>query len=98
MCVDREQQNSYNELEQIINGLNISDDMADALRIFAQSVDDTANILKRLAELCYVQIEEAKEIAILEQRKKYCKNYLELKQINRRLNILKFKQGRRRSW
>lgn len=33
------------------------------------------------------QIEEGKEIAILEQRKKHCKNYLELKQINRRLNI-----------
>lgn len=42
------------------------------------------------------QIEEGKEIAILEQRKKHCKNYLELKQINRRLNILKFKQNKRR--
>lgn len=97
MCVDREQQNSYNELEQMIKGLNISDDMEDALRIFAQSVVDTENALKRYKELCSVQIEEAKEIAILEQRKKYCKNYLELKQINRRLSILKFKQGRRRS-
>ena len=67
MCVDREQQNSYNEGEQ-----NPIEDIKRAL-------------------------EEAKEIAILEQRKKHCKNYLELKQINRRLNLLKLKQGKRRS-
>lgn len=59
MCVDREQQNGYNELEQNT-------------------------------------IEDVKEIVILEQRKKHCKNYLELKQIDRRLNILKFKTKQRR--
>nr|DAX35103.1 MAG TPA: hypothetical protein [Bacteriophage sp.] len=44
---------------------------------------------------CYVQtIDEAKRITILEKRKKHCKNYLELKQINRELNVLKFKKMR----
>lgn len=98
--VDREQIDSYNELEQMLKVLKercISDDMADALRMFAQVAVDTAGTsLKRLADLCSTQIEEGKEIAILEQRKKHCKNYLELKQINRSLNILKFKQNKRR--
>lgn len=52
MCVDREQQNSYNELEQMMKGLNISDDMEDAFRMFAQSAVDTADTLKRYTELC----------------------------------------------
>lgn len=95
--VDSEQIDSYNELEQMLKERCISDDMADALRMLAQAVVDTADTLKRFAELCSTQIEEGKEIAILEQRKKkHCKNYLELKQINRRLNILKFKQNKRR--
>lgn len=92
--VDREQIDSYNELEQMLKERCISDDMTDALRMFAQAAVDIADTLKRLAGLCSTQI--GKEIAILEQRKKHCKNYLELKQINRRLNILRFEQGRRR--
>lgn len=94
--VDREQIDSYNEFEQMIKE-QYQMDMADALKRFTQAVVDIADMLKRITELCSTQIEETKEIAILEQRKKHCKNYLELKQINRRLNILKFKQGRRRS-
>lgn len=94
--VDREQIDSYNELEQMIKERYISDDVADALRMFTQATVDTVDTLKRFAELCSIQIEEGKEIAILEQRKKHCKNYLELKQIDRRLNILKFKQNKRR--
>lgn len=96
--VDSEQMGSYNEFEQMIKEQCISDDVADALRMFAQATVDTADTLKRFAELCSIQtiqIEEGKETAILEQRKKHCKNYLELKQINRRLNILKFKQNKR---
>lgn len=93
-CVDGEQIDSYNEFEQMLK--ERCDDIADALRMLAQVEVDTADTLKRLAELCSTQIEEGKEIAILEQRKKNCKNYLELKQINRRLNILKFKQNKRR--
>lgn len=94
--VDREQIDSYNELEQMIKERCILDDVADVLRVFTQAAVDTADTLKRFAGLCSTQIEEGKEIAILEQRKKHCKNYLELKQIDRRLNILKFKQNKRR--
>lgn len=94
--VDREQIDSYNELEQMLKERCISDDMADAFGMFAQKAVDIADTLKRFAELCSTQIEEGKEIAILKQRKKHCKNYLKLKQINRRLNILKFKQNKRR--
>lgn len=96
--VDSEQIDSYNELEQMIKERCISDDidMIDALRMFTQAVVDATDTLKGLAGLCSTQIEEGKEIAILEQRKKHCKNYLELKQINRMLNTLKFKQNKRR--
>lgn len=56
--------NSYNELEQMIKEQNISDDMADALRMLAQETIGTADALKRrYTELCsvQVQIEEAKK-------------------------------------
>lgn len=36
------------------------------------------------------EIDNTKRIADLERRKKHCKNYLELKQINRELQELKF--------
>lgn len=90
MYVDREQQNGYNEIEQ-----SPLEDIERALQLLWQCCTNTISALQELAEQSKVIIEEAKEIAILEQRKKHCKNYLELKQINRRLNLLKFKQGRR---
>lgn len=92
MYVDREQQNSSNELEQ-----NTIDDIKREFQMLGQCCINTITVLQKLAEQISVVIEETKEIVILEQRKKHCKNYLELKQINRRLNILKFKQGRRRN-
>lgn len=56
-----------------------------------QVADKTSENLKKLAEVLEdVGIDETKEIMMLEERKKHCKNYLELKQINRRLNVLKF--------
>lgn len=88
--VDRERQNSYNELEQ-----NLIDDIKREFEILGQCCANAITSLKELAEQNKIVIEETKEIAILEQRKKYCKNYLELKQINRRLNLLKFEQRRR---
>ena len=95
MCVDREQQNSYsyNEGEQ-----NPIEDIKRAFEMLAGCCTNAITSLQELAEQNKVVIEEAKEAAILEQRKKHCKNYLELKQINRRLNLLKFKQnkGKRR--
>lgn len=90
MCVYREQQNNYNEPEQ-----NTIDDIKRKFQMLGQCCIDTITALQKLAEQISVVIEETKEIAILEQRKKHCKNYLELKQINRRLNILKFKQGKK---
>ena len=95
MCVDREQQNSYNEGEQ--NPIEDFERALEALEMLAGCCTNAITSLQELAEQNKVVIEEAKEIAILEQRKKHCKNCLELKQINRRLSLLKFKQGRRRS-
>lgn len=92
MCVDRERQNSYNEGEQ-----NPIEDTKRAFEMLAGCCTNVITSLQELAEQSEVVIEETKEIAILEQRKKHCKNYMELKQINRRLSLLKFKQGRRRS-
>lgn len=89
--VDREQIDSYNEGEQ-----NPIEDIERAFEMLAGCCASAITSLQELAEQNKVVIEEAKEIAILEQRKKHCKNYLELKQINRRLNLLKFKQGRKR--
>lgn len=89
--VDSEQIDSYNELEQ-----NLVDDIKREFQMLGQCCIDTITVLQKLEEQISVVIEETKEIAILEQRKKHCKNYLELKQINRRLNILKFKQGRKK--
>ena len=91
MYVDKEQQNSYSKLEQ-----NLADDIKRAFEELGQCCVDTTEMLRKLAEQNRVVIEEAKEIEILKQRKKNCKNYLELKQINRRLNLLKLKQGKRR--
>lgn len=90
MYVDREQQNCYNELEQ--NLIN----MKRTFKTLGQCCINTITALQELAEQKKIVTEEAKEIAILEQRKKRCKNYLELKQINRKLNLLKFKQRKRR--
>lgn len=42
------------------------------------------------------EIDNTKRIADLERRKKHCKNYLELKQINRELQELKFNSNIRR--
>lgn len=56
--VDREQIDSYNELEQMLKERCISDDMADVLRVFTQAAVDTADTLKRFAGLCSTQIED----------------------------------------
>lgn len=41
-------------------------------------------------------IDETKQIAMLEERKKHCNNYLELKQINSELNSLRFKKRKKK--
>ena len=50
--------------------------------------------LNKLQEIQESEIEKSIKIVNLERRKKHCKNYLELKQIDRELNALKF--GRRK--
>lgn len=58
--------------------------------------------MKELLINCYgvdektAEIDDAKRIDDLERRKKHCKNYLELKQINRELQELKFNSNVRR--
>ena len=70
--------------------------MEEAVKEIQESWNRLSNEIKKDVN-CYVQaIDEAKRITILEERKKYCKNYLELKQINRELNVLKFKKRRKR--
>lgn len=71
------------------------DELEKALETLAQKCVDGIKSLKELAEQNKIVIEEEKEIAILEERKKYCKNYLELKQINKKLNLLKFKKRKK---
>ena len=73
------------------------DELEKALETLEQKCVDGIKSLKELKELTEQnKIEEEKEIAILEERKKYCKNYLELKQINKKLNLLKFKKRKKR--
>lgn len=69
------------------------DELEKAIETLAQKCADGIKSLRELAE--QNKIEEVKEIAILEDRKKYCKNYLELKQINKKLNLLKFKKRKK---
>lgn len=71
------------------------DELNKALETLAQKCADGIKSLRELAEQNKIVIEEEKEIAILEDRKKYCKNYLELKQINKKLNLLKFKKRKK---
>lgn len=71
------------------------DELEKALETLVQKCVEGTKSLKELVEQNKIVIEEVKEIAILEDRKKYCKNYLELKQINKKLNLLKFKKRKK---
>lgn len=71
------------------------DELNKALETLVQKCADGIKSLRELEEQNKIVIEEEKEIAILEDRKKYCKNYLELKQINKKLNLLKFKKRKK---
>lgn len=67
------------------------DECVEQLKKFSEQCSDTITSLQDLAQLLK---EEEKEILVLERRKKYCKNFLELKQINRELNLLKFRKNK----
>ena len=77
--------------------LGTAESVGNALRLLQEVVQEGCYNISRLAELQQVVVDKAKEIAELEHRKKHCKNYLELKQIDKRLNVLKFKQSKRRN-
>lgn len=68
-----------------------------ALEEFKKEAMKIADVFKDLQQ-CFDEnkdeIEDAKEIANLERQRKRCKNYLELKQIDRRLNDLKRHRGK----
>lgn len=78
----------------------IGKSVGNALRLLQKVAQESCYSISKLVELqqvvVQVVVDEVKEIAELEHRKKHCKNYLELKQINKRLNVLKFKQSKRR--
>jgi len=65
MKIDREWQNSYNELEQ-----NLIDDVKREFEILGQRCANAVTSLQELAEQNKIVIEEAKEVAILEQRRR----------------------------
>lgn len=63
--VDSEQIDSYNELEQ-----NLIDDVKREFEILGQRCANAVTSLQELAEQNKIVIEEAKEVAILEQRRR----------------------------
>lgn len=65
------------------------ENVIEALKGLKESAEQMTTSLKD-ALLCNSEIDDTKRIADLERRKKHCKNYLELKQINRELQELKF--------
>ena len=71
------------------------ENVIEALKGLKESAEQMTTSLKD-ALLCNSEIDDTKRIADLERRKKHCKNYLELKQINRELQELKFNSNVRR--
>ena len=63
--VDSEQIDSYNELEQ-----DLIDDVKREFEILGQRCANAVTSLQELAEQNKIVIEEAKEVAILEQRRR----------------------------
>lgn len=89
----------YNVDEKIIEILEKIQAYKPNTNLFGMLLPGLANkvdLLKELADSTVVSdFEEEKRIVELEQRKKHCRNYLELKQINRELQSLKFNKSKR---
>lgn len=81
-----------------MSDIKVSDEFKESMQKLKIAVEQCAkeleNALMELNALKENEMEKSIKIANLEARKKHCKNYLELKQINRELNSLKF--GRRK--
>ena len=71
------------------------ENVIEALKALNEPVKQMATSLKDALQN-NSEIDDTKRIVDLERRKKYCKNYLELKQINRELQELKFNSNVRR--
>lgn len=59
----------------------------------AESCNSVVEAFKEMDNIC--NTEKSVEIAVLEEELKHCNNYLRKKQINRELNILKFKRRKK---
>lgn len=90
--INEGKQNSCNDNEL---GESIMKGLKQAIEKLKQGFDTAVMSLQEFEKQREVVREKAKEIEELEHRKKHCKNYLELKQINRKLNVLKYRQGRK---
>lgn len=81
-----------------MSDIKVSDEFKERMQKLKIAVEQCAksfeNISMKLNALKQSEMEKSIKISNLEARKKHCKNYLELKQIDRELNALKF--GRRK--
>ena len=89
----------YGVDEKTIESLEKTQAYTPNTNLFGMLLSELANkkdLLKELADsIVGSDFEEEKRIVELEQRKKHCRNYLELKQINRELQSLKFNKSKR---
>lgn len=77
-------------IERVVITSNISfDKVIEAIKALNEPIQKVTTSLKDVLQNSS-EIDNTKRIADLERRKKHCKNYLELKQINRELQELKF--------
>ena len=83
-CLDKMSE----EIALIINNLIINNlkNLKNEFEKISDSIKQITNVFDGIPE----NIEYAKQIAILEQKRKKTKNYLELKMIDRQLNKLKY--------
>lgn len=105
----RAYKNEMNEKELLIQIYGVDEKTIEILEntqaytpntdLFGMLLSELANKTGSLKELVDSIVgsdfEEEKRIVELEQRKKHCRNYLELKQINRELQSLKFNKSKR---
>ena len=71
------------------------DEVIEAIKALNEPIKQMTMSLKNVLQN-NSEIDDTKRIADLERRKKHCKNYLELKQINKELQELKFNSNVRR--
>ena len=82
-----------------MSDINVSDEFKESIQKFKVAIEQCTENFRGLFDAIDVlkenEIEKSIKIANLEVRKKHCKNYLELKQIDRELNSLKFRRRKK---